>query len=106
MRWIEMENPIYETCVRRKVQEDRRNVFVLKYGHAFFSKVSRTWKLVKISRPLPQEIPLYPVHAASFAILFPFRAPNLFHWNRLELAERLDGLAGAGQDAEGVETDL
>lgn len=40
-------------------------------------------------------------------MLFPFRVPNLLlHWKRLELAERLDGLAGAGQDAQGVETDL
>lgn len=56
----------------------------------------------KLSRS-PNEFPLYPGQTASFAEL---SIPSTQLFKHLELGERLDGLTGAGQDAEGVEADL
>lgn len=55
----------------------------------------------KLSRPLM--ISLYPVQTASFAVL---SFPSTQEFKRLELRESLDGLAGTGQDTQGVEADL
>lgn len=57
----------------------------------------------KLSRP-PSKKFLYIQFRPLPSPYCPFRAPRSIQ--RLELAESLDGLASAGQDAEDVEADL
>jgi hypothetical protein len=73
--------------------------FCFLCGYTFFSKVSGTWKLVNYPEPRPRNS-----FISSSNRFRPFRAPRSIQ--RLELAERLDGLASAGQDTQDVEADL
>lgn len=57
----------------------------------------------KLSRP-PSKKFLYIQFKLLPSPYCPFRAPETFQ--RLELAESLDGLASAGQDAQDVEANL
>lgn len=76
--------------------------FCFLCGYTFFSKVSGTWKLVNYPDPRPRK------SFISSSNRFLRRIVLSEHpvFKRLELAERLDGLAGAGQDTQGVEADL
>jgi hypothetical protein len=55
--------------------------------------------------PTRQIISLISSHAAALGFIFRVNTPFI-HYRRLELVERLDGLAGTGQDTQDVEADL
>jgi hypothetical protein len=62
-------------------------------------------ELVKHSQPA-REFRLYPVMPLPWFIVVLLNAHPFSPSPSLELVERLDGLAGAGQDTEDVEADL
>lgn len=77
--------------------------FCFLCGYTFFSKVSGIWKLVNYPDPRPRN------SFISRSNRFLRRIVHSEHpksFQRLELAESLDGLASAGQDAQDVEADL